>query len=899
MLAGGLVIWGWVVLLWHLSQLGVKDIKPLSQLAQAYSLGRVPAAGEFLGAMAGHLWHLALTALVAVGALGWGLAALRLLRLTFPVRGMREVLAGGAGFALVGLAMLGGGLAGLWWPEWPVVLAASGITMWWPRRGGWRALVPAAGGSLGGRSMQALAMAGGLLVVVIALVPEVFYDSLVYHLADPFNWAKIHKVTALPYNFFSNFPFTFEMLFGIGVLWGSDAVARLCHAAISLLAAGLLGVMAVWLAQPAPVAPATGALAVPGTASATLAGWIAAAIYLTTPLIANSAWMTGIDAGLVLYEAAAVLGFLLWWDGRKDSPRSVAGEPHWLVLAAVFGGLGMGAKYTVGFAIGLLGLGVAFRVAAPSGREALRGWLAAVVAGLLPVTLSNVDEIRQAAWAPLVARPLLALYAMAAVAALGWLARRWGWRRTGTGVWRAAVFGAVAFCFVSPWNAKAWLFTRCPTYPFAYKAFDSFHVSPPRMDYQMGEFREFRWRPAKEWLLHPWFITRIAGLSNNSACGGLFLALLPMLLLFRGVDPRIRLVGVFILGRYLLWSNVSNIVRYFAPGLALLGVLAGVYLGGLCARRTLARGAGLVLVSLFSVVNIVALLLVSQWSVSWFAMALGAERERDFLLRERPSYPAAFYAAGEAMNAMLPPRSGVLYVGEARGTFWRGRLVAATVFDLPPLIDVCTASRDETEMAKKFRQMGITHVFFSDGEAQRTAGYRLFDWPTPRARSLFERWWATRLRLMWKAGWLRVYEIRPAPVAERTAELGYVFAPFDEFDALQRLDRSAAVAMTQGRIPEANATALEVVRRAPGVARAHELLGQSYAYMRRDRLALDEFRRAVALGLISSQVHYNLAVVLRSMGRAAEAAREYGVANGIDLDWARVTPWSPAATPRQ
>ena len=870
-LAGGLAVWGWFVLMWHLSTLGARDMKPLDQLVRVYTLGRMPSPGEFLAATGSHVWHLALTVFVAIGALGWGLAALRLLRLVFPVRGLREVLAGGAGFALVGLAMLGGGLAGLWWPGWPAVLAVSGWLMWWPHRGCWRALVPVSGGSIGGRVMQAFAVAGGAFIVAVALVPEVFYDSLVYHIADPFNWAKVHKVTALPYNFFSNFPFSFEMLFAVGVLWGADAVARLLHAAISLLAAGLLGMMAAWLGGSAP-----------------LAGWTAAAIYLTTPLIANSAWMTGIDAGLVLYEAAAVFGFVLWWEGRKASPCRFTGEPHWLVVAAAFGGLGMGAKYTVGFAIGLLGVGVAMRVAAADGREALRGWVAAIVVGLLPVTLSNVDEIRQAAWLPLLARPLLAVYAIAAVAGVVWLARRWGWGRSRRGVWRAAVFGAVAFCFVSPWNAKAWLLTRCPTYPFAYKAFDSFHVSPPRMDYQMGEFREFRWRPAKEWLLHPWYVTRIAGLSNNSACGGLFLAFLPLLLLFRGVDPRIRLVGAFVLGRYLLWSNVSNIVRYFAPGLALLGALVGAYLGGLCARRPLARTAGVVVASLFSAVNLIAVLLVAQWSVSWFAVAVGAERERDFLLRERPSYPAAFYAAGEAMNALLPPRAGVLYVGEARGMFWRGRLYAATVFDFPVLIDICNASKDEAGIARKLKQMGLTHVFFNEGEAQRTAGYRLFDWPTPRARALFERWWTTRLKLMWKAGWLQVYEIRPGPVAERTAALGYVHAPFDEYDALQKLDRSATVAMSQGRIPEANAAALEVVRRAPGVARAHELLGQTWGYLGKERQALEEFRRAVALGLISSQVHYNMAVVLRGMGRGAEAAKEFAVANDIDLTWSRV-----------
>jgi hypothetical protein len=342
-----------------------------------------------------------------------------------------------------------------------------------------------------------------------------------------------------------------------------------------------------------------------------------------------------------------------------------------------------------------------------------------------------------------------------------------------------------------------------------------------------------------------------------------------------------------ILGRYLLWSNVSNIVRYFAPGLALLGVMIGAYLGGLCARRSLARGAGVAIVSAFSLVNLVALLLVSQWSVSWFANVLGAENDRDFLLRQRSSYPAPPYAGTEAMNAMLRPGAGVLYVGEARGAFWHGRLVAATVFDLPVLVDVCAASRDEAEIAKKLRQMGMTHVFFNLGEAQRTAGYRLFDWPTPRSRALFERWWSTRLRLLWKAGWLQVYEVARTPVAQRTAALEYVHAPFDEYDALQALDGAAGEAMHQGRYADAHAAGLELVRRVPDVARSHEVLAQSLAYQGHFGPALAEFRKAVALGMISSQIHFNMASVLQALGRAAEAAKEYQAASGLDAAWSR------------
>ncbi len=855
-LVGGLAIWSFLVLQSHVSDLGIKE--PFRILGDQYSFAQyrgIGSVGELAAVWGRHVWHLILAVAIAAAALGWGLSAMALLRLSYPSRGLRELLSLGAGFSLLGLAMLGGGLVGLWYAGWPAAWIVLGATRLWKERGSLRALVPPPAGSWGVKAIAAMALAAAGLILAVGLAPEAFYDSLVYHLADPFNWAKIHKVTFLPYNFFSNFPFTFEMLFSIGVLFGHDSIARLTHVAVSFTAAGLVGWMAAWIGGGAG------------------AGWIAAAIYLTTPLIASSAWMTGIDAGLVLYEMAAVLGVVLWWTQRQDHVKRLRGEPHWLLLAAVFGGLGMGVKYTLGLTVGLLALGIALRVAAPDSRQALRTWLWIILALLLPWTISNIKEIREAAGLAAWAKPALVLYAAAGLAGLGWLIRRWGFKPSWRGVWRAAVFGAVVWVFVSPWNAKSWLLTHNPVYPFAFNVIESFHISPPRMTYQMGEFREYEWRPLKEWLFYPWHLTKIAGFSNNSACGGLFLAMLPLLLVFRGVDLRIKLLGITVLGRYLIWSNLSNIIRYFAPGLALLGVLIGVYLNHLCAQRKMARGAGLLAVGAFSSVNLFGLLLIAQTTMGFLGVVLGLEKERDFFLRERPSYPCPPYAACEAMNRGLPGKAGVLYVGEARGSFYQGRLVAATVFDFPVLLSVCAESANPADVNRRLKQFGLSHVFFNGIEARRTVGYRQLDQPTDRTQELFERWWGDHLQLTWKAGWLEVYEIVPAGVRERTAALKLVHAP--EYQALTSLDRKAMVALQRRRLEEAEASARALVLRAPRVARAHEALAEVLSYRGQNQEALEEFRKAQALGLVSSQVHYNMSLLLRRLGRESEAAREY------------------------
>jgi len=334
-LTGGSIVWAGIVLMSHLDDLGIKD--PLHILGNLYDISRYPgpaSAGALLALVIRHGWHLGAVAAVSAAALGWGLLGLGLLRIRWPDASLRPLLGLGIGFAFLGLAMLGGGLAGLWFPVWPVLLSASGLWLLSRDRAALRALRPPSPGDWAIWPLAVLAAVTVALWIAVALAPEVFYDSLVYHLADPVSWVKAHKVVALPYNFFSNFPFTFEMLFAIGVLWGHDAVARLLHVSISLSAAGLIGWIAAYLCGDATEPRRRVA-----------AGWIAALLYLTTPLIGSMAWMTGIDAGLVLYESATILCFILWWQSRPVSSSSIPLPSQCLPLLSPFLPLRHGSSF--------------------------------------------------------------------------------------------------------------------------------------------------------------------------------------------------------------------------------------------------------------------------------------------------------------------------------------------------------------------------------------------------------------------------------------------------------------------------------------------------------------------------------------------------------------------------
>ena len=201
--------WSAIVLMTHLRDLGVNP----SVLGRLYNLGNYPGlagAADLAALWAGHLVHVGAAAAVAAASLGLGLEALILLAPAWPGTGIRVLFALGTGFSLMALAMLGGGLTGFWHWAYPLALIVAGLYCLGRSRAVLMAVRLPAGGSPEGTLIKVVCSMAVLFSVFVALSPEVFYDSLVYHVADPFNWAKVHKVVFLPYNFFSNFPFAFS-----------------------------------------------------------------------------------------------------------------------------------------------------------------------------------------------------------------------------------------------------------------------------------------------------------------------------------------------------------------------------------------------------------------------------------------------------------------------------------------------------------------------------------------------------------------------------------------------------------------------------------------------------------------------------------------------------------------
>lgn len=245
------------------------------------------------------------------------------------------------GLGLLAYGVLALGLVG-WLRPWTVAgwLGLAGSLVWrelgeiaavlpaWLRRQ-WRAAAVLDPRRKALLALSALVLA---LALVQALTPPWDADGLLYHLQGPRLFLVAGRIALTPSDtpniYILGYPASVEMLFTIGLAFGSDTFARLLH-----LAFGVLLALATFAAGRRYIGGA--------------GGWLAAAILLGVPIVALCAGWAYVDLAVALYELLALYGILLW---------SGAADRRGLVAAGLMMGLALGSKYLALAGAGVLGL---------------------------------------------------------------------------------------------------------------------------------------------------------------------------------------------------------------------------------------------------------------------------------------------------------------------------------------------------------------------------------------------------------------------------------------------------------------------------------------------------------------------------------------------------------------
>jgi hypothetical protein len=271
--------------------------------------------------------------------LGLGLGNLSLIFLKLPLENRLEwaAMSVGLGWGFLGLIFGGLGFFKLWSP-YPVygflLLLSVGLAIAAVK------MKMGPGHSAEARSISSMEkFMWGLLSLAIflnlvgALMPEIFYDALVYHLALPeLYWIK-GGLFPTPYNLYSGFPQLMEMLYGLALPFG-DRLCHLIHCGFGILTALLACGFCRRLRRPN-------------------AGLMAALLFYSTPLVGVLSCKSGVELGQTFFQFLAIYALAVGLNDQGSRSR-------WLLLSGIAMGLTMGVKYTAWPFLGLIAVVVFF-----------------------------------------------------------------------------------------------------------------------------------------------------------------------------------------------------------------------------------------------------------------------------------------------------------------------------------------------------------------------------------------------------------------------------------------------------------------------------------------------------------------------------------------------------------
>lgn len=281
-----------------------------------------PSAGASLG----HLKTILLSVGMTLALIGYGSAALRPI-CPKSLTGWESLgFSFAFGYGITGSAWLLLGLAGMWNLPFMTALAALGAVRGAVEvRGALAALVPAGTSEPKDRTGQflvSLVIFAWVYNSRFALVPETFYDALIYHLGLPNQYLNAGRILPTPENSFSGIPSLPEMVNGWSLSldrWGTTA--GLLHSSTSLWVSALFIGSARRMGRP-------------------LAGPLAAASFCLCPVVLAEGFRISVGLESALMQVcffAAAMGVVLEPDPRERF--------RWSLLSGLFLGFAMATKY--------------------------------------------------------------------------------------------------------------------------------------------------------------------------------------------------------------------------------------------------------------------------------------------------------------------------------------------------------------------------------------------------------------------------------------------------------------------------------------------------------------------------------------------------------------------------
>jgi hypothetical protein len=479
------------------------------------------------------------------------------------------------------------------------------------------------------------------LVFWACLTPPHQYDALVYHLPLAQAYVRAHALTRLPWLLYMHFPQNGEMLFTLALVLKSDILAQMFMGLALFLSAW-------WIFE-------IGRLEMPLDAV-----MLSILILVTQTSVMLLSATTYVEALVMLWTSAAVMSFLRWEEIRSASPDS----REWLILSAIFTGLGLGTKYYAGITAGLLG-----------------AWLW----GRFIFAASN--------------RKCLAK--------------------------DAALFTALVTIVFSPWLIKNWLWAGNPFFPFFNPLFPQAGQGWNNA-VAVGYFKTLtEYRTGLSYLGN--LATLPTMLLTNSlrfgrgmdVLGGLGWEIifwtLPLSFWASRKNQFLRRMLVFTLLYLVIWFLTGVVLRFLIALAPILCFLAGSSLEKL--YKTLGKSGRALLSAALASIVITHLLLFAFINFGVFdagRVLLGLESRKQYLSRRLAYYPCARYASEH-----LEQNGKILIVGEQRSYYVSPPSIASSIFAPNAFFTLANTAKNSKELENDLREQGIKQILIVPNEMTR------------------------------------------------------------------------------------------------------------------------------------------------------------------------------------
>ncbi|HLQ44498.1 MAG TPA: phospholipid carrier-dependent glycosyltransferase, partial [Planctomycetaceae bacterium] len=199
------------------------------------------------------------------------------------------------------------------------------------------------------KSLASIVITLFLLAMLLgSLLPPTDFDVKAYHLTGPKEYFLDGRITFLPHNVYTNFPFLTEMLCLLGMVLRQDWFRGALAGQAVLMGFAPLTALALFCAGRRWFNSSV--------------GWLAATIYLSTPWTYRLAIIAYVEGALSCYLSLTLFTVLLVSQAMRESADQMAANRLFL-LAGLFAGSAMACKYP-GLVSVVLPLGLASGVIA-------------------------------------------------------------------------------------------------------------------------------------------------------------------------------------------------------------------------------------------------------------------------------------------------------------------------------------------------------------------------------------------------------------------------------------------------------------------------------------------------------------------------------------------------------